>query len=188
MKVVNAFTTLFAVLAFLTLGSLILMVSLHLLSEQDALLRIQEIYASPLRSLQMGFVGLLFIFVGLSFAKVFLKRGRETEVIVFQGEIGPIVISTTAIDDIVKKVLKRFSLVKDWKIKTLIEGRDVEIKLRLVLWSGGDVPTFLSSLQQEIRDRLRKILGPEGRLEILCDVLKIEETQLDIEETRAAVA
>ncbi len=187
MKVINAFTTLFAVLAFLTLGSLLLMVSLHLLSEQDALLRIQEIYSSPLRSLQMGFGGLLFIFVGLAFAKVFLKRGRETEVIVFQGEMGPIVISTTAIDDIVKKVLRRFSLVKEWKIKTLIEGRDVEIKLRLVLWSGGDVPAFLNTVQQEVRDKLRKILGPEGRLEIICDVLRIEESRLDIEEREAAV-
>lgn len=187
MKVVNAFSTLFAVLAFLTLGSLLLMVALHLLSQQDALLRIQEIYASPWRSLQMGMVGLLFILVGLAFAKMFLKRGRETEVIIFQGEMGPIVISITAIEDIVKKVLKRFSLIKDWKIKTLIEGRDVEIKVRLTLWSGGDVPGFLNTVQQEIRDKLRKILGPQGRLEILCDVLKIEESQLDIEEPTAAV-
>ena len=187
MKVVNAFATLFAVLAFLTLGSLLLMVGLHLLSQQDALSRIQEIYASPWRSLQMGMVGLLFIFVGLAFAKIFLKRGREAEVIIFQGEMGPIVISAAAIEDIVKKVLKRFSLVKDWKIKTLIEGRDVEIKLRLVLWSGGDVPVLLNTVQQEIRDKLRRILGQEGRLEILCDVLRIEESQLDIEENAAAV-
>ena len=188
MKVINAFASLFAVLAFLTLGSLLLMVALHLLSQQDALLRVQEIYASPWRSLQTGMVGLLFILVGLAFAKMLLKRGRESDVIIFQGEMGPIVISTTAIDDIVKKVLKRFSLVKEWKIKTLIEGRDVEIKLRLILWSGGDVPLFLNTLQQEIRDKLRKILGPEGRLEILCDVLGIEESQLDIEGTPAAVS
>lgn len=187
MKVVNAFATLFAVLAFLTLGSLLLMVSLHLLSQEDALLRIQELYSSPWRSLQIGMAGLLFILVGLAFAKMFLKRGRETEVIVFQGEMGPIVISVTAIDDIVKKVLKRFSLVKDWKIKTLIDGRDVEIKIRLILWSGGDVPGFLNTIQQEIRDRLRKILGPGGRLEILCDVLKIEESQLDMEGSPATV-
>ena len=187
MKVVNAFANLFSVLAFLTLGSLLLMVSLHLLSQQDALSRIQEMYASPWRSLQTGMVGLLFILVGLAFAKMLLKRGREAEVIIFQGEMGPIVISATAIEDIVKKVLKRFSLVKDWRIKTLIDGRDVEIKLRLVLWSGGDGPALLNKIQQEIRDKLRKILGQEGRLEILCDVLKIEESQLDIEETTTTV-
>ena len=182
MKVVNAFATLFTVLAFLTLGSLLLMVALHLLAVQDAMTRIQEIYSNPWRSIQTGSLGLLFILVGLTFAKMFIKRGRESEVIIFQGDLGPIVISVGTIEDLVKKVIKRFSLVKEWKNKTLIDGRDVEIRLRLVLWSGGDVPALLNSVQQEIRDRLRKILGPEGQLEIRCDVVRVEESQLDLRE------
>jgi len=146
MKVVNAFATLFAVLAFLTLGSLLLMVGLHLLSVEDALVRVQELYTSPWRSLQTAGLGLLFTLVGLAFAKMFIKRGRETDVIIFQGEMGPIVVSVTAIEDIVKKIMKRFSLIKEWKAKTLIDGRDIEIKLRLILWSGGDVQSLLNSV------------------------------------------
>ena len=182
MKVFNAFATLFAVLAFLTLGSLMVMVAFHLLSLEDALLKIQEMYSSPWRSLQVGLLGLLFIMVGLTFAKMLVKRGRQTEALIFQGELGLIVVSATAIEDIVKKVIKRFHLVKEWKAKTVIDGRDVEIKLRLVLWSGGDAPSLLNSIQQEIRDRLRKILGPEGRIEIFCDVIRIEESQFEVEE------
>ena len=181
-KIINASATLFTVLAFLTLGSLLLMVGLHLLSVEDAVLRIREIYSNPWRSLQTGAVGLLFIFVGLTFAKMFVKRGRETEAIIFQGEMGPIVISITTIEDMVKKVLRRFSLIKEWKVKAVIEGRDIEIKLRLVLWSGENVPSLLGAIQQEVRDRIRKIIGPEGRLEILCDVIRVEESELGMEE------
>lgn len=181
MKVVHAFATLFAVLAFLTLGSLLLMVGLHLLSQADAVLKIQQIYTSPWRSIQTAMVGLLFILVGLTFAKMLIKRSRQTDALVFQGEIGPIVVSITAIEDIIKKVMKRFSLVKEWKTKTLIDGRDVEIKLKLILWSGGDVPGLLGTIQQEIRDRLRKVLGAGCTLEIFCDVIRIEESQLDLE-------
>lgn len=187
MKVINAFATLFAVMSFLTLGSLTLMVGMHLLSLEDAILRIQEIYANPWRSLQMGFVGVLFIFVGLSFAKTLIKRGRQTDALIFQGEIGPIVVSTAAIEDVIKKVLKRFHLVKEWKTKTGIDGRDIEIKLRMVLWSGGDMPGLLSGIQQEIRDRLKKILGPECRLEIFCDVVRIEESNFEVEENAVSV-
>ena len=182
MKIVNATATLFSVLTFLTLGSLLLMIGLHLLSAEDAVLKIQEIYSNPWRSLQTAGLGILFIFVGLTFAKMFVKRGRETEAIVLQSEMGPIVISLTTIEDLVKKVLKRFSLVKDWKVKAVIEGRDVEIKLRLVLWSGENIPSLLESIQHEIRDRLRKIIGSDGKLEILCDVIDVEESQLDIGE------
>lgn len=159
-----------------------MMVGLHLLSMEDAVARIQEIYGNPWRSLQMGMTGLLFIFVGLTFAKMLIKRTRQTEALIYQGEIGPIVVSVTAIEDIIKKVLKRFNLVKEWKTKTSIDGRDIEVKLRLVLWSGGDVPLLLSGIQQEIRDRLRKVLGPDCRLEIYCDVIRIEESQFEVEE------
>lgn len=187
MKVVNAFATIFAVLSFLTLGSLTIMVALHLLSVEDAVARIQEIYTSPWHSLQMGMTGLLFIFVGLTFAKSLIKRSRQTEALIFQGDIGLIVVSTTAIEDVIKKVLKRFTLVKEWKVKTSIDERDVEIKLRLTLWSGGDAPSLLSSIQQEIAERLRKILGPDCRLEIFCDVVRIEESKLDLEERTLTV-
>lgn len=187
MKVVNAFATLFAVLAFLTLGSLMVMVSLHLLSLDDALLKVQEIYNNPWRSLQIGMVGFMFIFVGLAFAKMLIKRSRQTEALVFQGELGLIVVSATAIEDIVKKVLKRFHLVKEWKTKITIDERDVEIKLRCVLWAGGDVPSLLSTVQQEIQGRLRKILGPESQIEIFCDVIRIEESELDVEGETIAV-
>jgi len=187
MKVINAFATLFAVLSFLTLGSLALMVALHLLSLEDALTRIQEIYSSPWRSLQMGMIGLLFIFVGLTFAKMLIKRGRQTEAVVVQGEMGPIVVSTVAIEDVIKRVMKRFSLVKDWKSKIMIDGRDAEIRLRLVLWSGGDVPSLLGGVQKEIRDRLHKILGPESKIEVFCDVVRIEEPSLEVEGGRIAV-
>ena len=187
MKVVNAFATLFATLAFLTLGSLMMMVALHLLSLADAMARIQEMYASPWRSLQMAMVSLIFIFVGLAFAKNLIKRGRQTDALIFQGEMGPLVVSVTAMEDVVKKVLKRFTLVKEGKIKTQIEGREVDLKIRLVLWAGGDVPSLLNHIQQEIRDRLRKILGAETRLEISCDVIRIEESQIGMEEDAVAV-
>ena len=181
MKVINAFATLFAVLSYLTLGSLMVMVALHLLSLEDALLKVQQIYNNPWRSIQIGMVGILFIFVGLAFAKMLIKRSRQTEALVFQGELGLIVVSATAIEDIVKKVLKRFHLVKEWKAKTSIDGRDVEIKLRCILWTGGDVPSLLGTIQQEIRDRLQKILGPDSQIEIFCDVVRIEESELDVE-------
>lgn len=163
------------------------MVGLHLLSQEDALLRIQEIYVNPWRSIQTGLIGLLFILVGLAFAKMLIKRSRQSEAVIFHGEMGPIVVAITAIEDVVKKVLKRFALVKEWKTKTLVDGRNVEIRLRLALWSGGDIPGLLNSVQQEIRSRLQKILGQECTIEVYCDVARIEESQLDMEQGIIAI-
>lgn len=179
MKVVNVFVQLFAIFAFLTLGSLLVIVSLHVLSLEDAVFKLRELYESPVRSVQLGLVGILFILAGLAFSKMLVKKGREAEAVIWQSELGPMVVSVTAMEDVVKKVLKRQHLVKEWKIKTLIHGKDVEIKIRLVLWSGGGVPKLLSEIQDEISSRLRKLLSAENKLEIVCDVQRIEDNSLE---------
>ena len=61
MKVTSALAQLFAIFSFLTLGSLMIIVSLHLLAFDDAILKLQEIYQNPWRSVQVGVVGLVFI-------------------------------------------------------------------------------------------------------------------------------
>lgn len=179
MKVVNAFAQLFAIFAFLTLGSLLIIVALHILSIEDAVAKLHDLYANPWESLKIGFVGLLFITIGLIFSKMLVKTGRATEVIIFQSDIGPIVISTSAIEDVSKKVLKRFHLVKDFRIKTTLQNKLIQMKIRLVLWSGGNVPELLREIQDQVTTRIRKLVGSEVKLEVNCDVQKIEDHEAE---------
>ncbi len=182
MKVFNLFVHLFAILAFLTLGSLLIIVSLHILTVEDAVFQLQALYASPAHSLRTGLLGLFFIMAGLVFTRLLIKKKRQSDALVYQSEIGPIVVSVTAIEDTVKKVIKRFHLVKDWRTKVLIQGKEVQIILRLVLWSGGRIQELLLEMQEQIRLRLSKMLGPSSRLEITCDVHRIEDHEPDLPE------
>ena len=175
MKPLNVFAHVFAIFSFLTLGSLLLIVSFHILTLDDAVMQLRQLYDSPWRSLQSGILGLVFISVGLGFTRMLLKKRRQAEALIFQSEIGPIVVSSTAIEDSAKKILKKFYLVKDAKVKTFIQGKDVELKVRLVLWSGGRIQALLTEIQEEMRARIRKLLGPESKLEITCDVQRIED-------------
>lgn len=182
MKVANAFAQLFAILAFLTLGSLMIIVALHLLAFDDALLKVQEIYQSPWRSAQVGVVGLVFIVLGLAFAKILVKSGRPNEAVIFQTEAGPMVVSAGALANAAGKAVKRFPFVKSVKTKVNILGKNIEIKLRLVLWAGGHVPAILSELQQEVQQRVRRLLGVENQLIVICDVKGIEEAASNLQD------
>ncbi|MFA7255782.1 MAG: alkaline shock response membrane anchor protein AmaP [Candidatus Omnitrophota bacterium] len=186
MKVTNVFAQVFAILAFLTLGSLMIIVSLHLLAFDDAILKIQEIYQSPWRSVQVGVVGLVFIVLGLAFAKMLVKAGRPNEAIFFQSEIGPMVVSTSTLANTAVKAVKRFPLVKNVKAKVHINGKNVEIQLRLVLWTGGHVPAILSELQQEVQQRVKRLLGPENLLVVVCDVRGIEDAGAGLQDLGAS--
>lgn len=178
MKIISAFTYVFAVFSFLTLGSLMMIVALHILTADQAVLKLQEIYHSPWQSLRTGFVGLLFMLVGLSFAKTLVKQGRQTDALIIRGENGPLVMPVNMIEDVIKKVVKKFHLVKEVKIKVVIKGKALEVKMRLVLWSGGRVPDLLVELQEEVRSRIFKVLGEDIKIELICDVQRIEEHEM----------
>ncbi|MBI3316974.1 MAG: hypothetical protein HYZ85_03085 [Candidatus Omnitrophica bacterium] len=175
MKVFNVFAQIFTIFAYLTLGSLLIIVSIHLVSLEDLLIKIRELYESPMQSMQTGLLGLLFITVGLAFTKLLVKKGRDAEALIFHSEIGPVVVSVIAMEDVAKKVLKRIHLVKDWKIKTLIDGKDVEMRVRLTLWAGSNVQELLNEVQAELYQRLKKLLGEDNKLQVICDVQKIED-------------
>ncbi|MBU3758714.1 MAG: alkaline shock response membrane anchor protein AmaP [Candidatus Omnitrophica bacterium] len=179
MKVVNVFAQIFAIFAFLTLGSFFLIVAFHVLSLEDALFKVREVYQNPTQSFHLGFLGFVFIVFGIIFSRKLVKKGRGQDAIIYQGESGPMVVSVNAIEDILRKVLKKFHLVKDWRAKTIIQGKDLEIRLRLVLWAGGGVPVLLAAIQDEISERLKKMLGTDNRFEILCDVQRIEDHEAE---------
>ena len=182
MKVASAFAQLFAILAFLTLGSLMIIVALHLLAFDDAILKVQEIYQSSWRSVQVGVVGLIFIALGLAFAKMLVKAGRPNEAVIFQSEVGPMVVSAGTLGNAAAKAIKHFPLVKNVKVKVNIIGKNVEIKLRLVLWAGGHVPTVLSELQQGVQQRVKRLLGSENQLIVICDVKGIDEAGTSLQD------
>ena len=143
MKVINAFAHIFTTFAFLTLGSLLILVAIHLLSFEEAVLRLQELYTSPAQAFKTGALGFLFVAVGLIFAKTLVKSGRESDAIIVPSEMGPIVISALALEDVARRVIKKFHLVKECRIKAFIHGKKVEMKLRFHLWSGSHVPELL---------------------------------------------
>jgi len=62
------------------------------------------------------------------------------------------------------------------KVKVNIIGRNVEMKLRLVLWAGGHVPTILSRCNRKFSNAFQAAPGAgETSLLCICDVPRIEE-------------
>ena len=98
-------------------------------------------------------------------------------------------MTMTAIEDAVKKVLKKFHLIKDWKIKSEVRGKSLYIKMHFVLWSGSKIPELLSEVQREVTIRLSKLITSENRVEVACDVLRIEDYDAEfVPEENSAVS
>src|SRR3990167_2346626 len=88
MRIVSIFVQIFAIFAFLTIGSLMVIVSLRVLTMEDALLKVQELYENPWQSLRMGVSGIFFLFVGLVFSKILVKEMRSRGDVVLYSKWG----------------------------------------------------------------------------------------------------
>ncbi|OGW84358.1 MAG: hypothetical protein A3C35_01655 [Omnitrophica bacterium RIFCSPHIGHO2_02_FULL_46_11] len=175
MKLINIFIQIFATFAFLTIGSLMIIVSLHVLTMEDALLKVQEIYENPWQALQMGVTGIFFIFSGLIFAKGLVKKARRNDDVILYGKWGYVTVSIKAIDDLVRKSLKKFDVVREMKIETDIDGNRLKITANLSVLAGWNLPELVNTVQTELTERLMRMLGGGVELELIVNIIKIIE-------------
>ena len=175
MKIVNIFVQVVSIFAFLTIGSLMIIVSLHILSMEDALLKVQEVYENPWKSFQMGMTGLLFIFVGLIFSKALVKGTRRDDDVVLYGKWGYVTVSVRAINDLVRKVLRKFDVVREVQLETDVQGNRLKIVANLSVLAGWNLPELINTIQSDLSERLNKMLGGGVELELIVNVIKIIE-------------
>lgn len=180
MKVVNFIVEIISILVYLTVGSFLIIVAVHLVGFEDAINAVTDIYKNPVHSLEAGGIGLIFIVIGLTLAKIIVKRGRSDDALVLDSAAGKIRVSVDAIEDIARKVLKKFLLIKEYRVRTHVSDQHLEIKVRLVLWSGGSIPNIVNELRTDLGNRLSKVLGLKDNMEIKVDVAKVlENEQID---------
>lgn len=173
MKIIGVFVQIFAIFAFLTIGSLMIIVSLHVLSMEDALLKVQELYENPAQSFQMGVVGTLFIFVGLAFTKSLVKSIRRDDDVVLYGKWGYITVSLRAIGDLARRGVRKFDVVRDAQIETDVEGNKLRIVVNLTVLAGWNLPELINTIQTDLSERISKMLGGSIEVELIVNVIKI---------------
>lgn len=175
MKIINFFVHAFSVLVYLTLGSLFLIMSLRIVDQEDVIASVHEAYHGFWSSAQTFILGVLFIFVGLVFAKVLVKKSTREDTLIYEGRLGRITVSLAAVEDIARKAVKKFLVIKDCKVKTYLEDTKLEVVLRLTLWSGHNIPEIIREVQEEVQQKLSRVIGMEFPFEIKAEVSKIEE-------------
>ena len=152
-----------------------IIVSFHVLTMEDALLKVQEVYEDPWQAFQMGATGILFIFIGLLFTQTLIKRSRRDDELVLYGKWGYMSVSVRTIDDLVRRVLRRFDVVREVQIETNVDGSQLKIVANLSVLAGWSLPELINTIQTDLSDRLNKMLGGGVELELIVNVIKIIE-------------
>ncbi len=175
MKAFDLFTKVFSVFAFLSIGSLLIMVALHVVAWNDLVRDLGRIYEEPAAALQTLAIGVFFVFMGLAFAKMLIKQTRYAGGLIYTGPLGRTTVSVSAIEDVVRKALKRFPEILTFTLKCRGYETKAEIKIRLVVQEGVSLPRFTDEVKKEVLARLARILSLVNDVEIFIDVRNVKE-------------
>ncbi len=179
MRISRLFAYAFAAFAFLTLGSLMLIVSLHVLSMEDALLKVEELYEKPWQSVRMGISGLFFVVLGLVFSKFFVKSLKPSDDLILYGKWGHLNVSVRTISDLLRRVLKKYESIRLINVDVAASGNQLKVEANLVLLSEWGLPDLSSKIREEMIKRLKQILGAEVELDLVLNIRGvIEEPEL----------
>ena len=172
MKVASFVVNLCSVFVLLTLGSLLTIVSLHLVAIDDLMATVRHVYYSPWKLFQLGAFGLLMNVLGLAFAKTLIKA-TDGSAVIYESNNGQVRVAMEAMHETLRKAMKKYTVIKEQKMKISIDGQHVEAKIKMVLWMGVDVASFVKTLQEELHGILSRLLGEESEVEVFVDVIRV---------------
>lgn len=177
MKISHIILMIIGALVFLMLGCFLFFgVCIGLSPVQDVYKDIERLYEHRFLA---GCVGLFFLSIGYVAVKILLKRSGKDELFVVDNEYGRTSIALAAVDDLIRKKIKRFQNVKRYRIKLTISNRVLEVGIRLVIDSTRSASEFSSAVHEEIQKIILHSIGiPTDNLKITVTVTKVIESNV----------
>ena len=78
------------------------------------------------------FIGILLILVSISFAQIILGKFERERTIAFKNPAGPVIISLSAIEDLIKRLTYNIIEIKDARPSVIKRKRELEVYLRIL--------------------------------------------------------
>jgi len=132
----------------------------------------------------LGSVGLLLILISISFAQLILGKIQRERTIAFSTPSGEITISLSAVEDLIIRLMRSISEIKDAKPNVVATKKGIEIDLRISLKSEVNIPEFTAQLQEMLRSKVGEVLGVEEPITVRIHIAKITSSQEKIEEKK----
>jgi uncharacterized alkaline shock family protein YloU len=152
-----------------------LIVSLHVLSMEDALVKLEQLYDSAWQSTRLGFAGVAFIFLGLVFAKVLIKLTRPSDDVMLFGKWGYINLSLKAIENLSRKTFRKFEFLRVVNVKTSSTGNQVKVDVNITVSITENIAALLQVAQKELGEKLERMLGEQIEVSLSINIINISE-------------
>lgn len=183
MKFITGLIAFIYTLVFIFLGTFLVGISLEIFSNTQLKVFLDIIYTSPLNLLYSGLLGLVIIFLALSYIYCVLKKRKKKRNISFKNPDGKVSISLEAIEDFLRRISQGVTEIKNLKCKVSVTKKGIKVINKVTLWAGISITEITERFQEMVKFKLQEMLGIEDRIEVVVNVQKVEESQEQQETT-----
>ncbi|MEW5757914.1 MAG: alkaline shock response membrane anchor protein AmaP [Candidatus Omnitrophota bacterium] len=173
MRLFSVLGVIFYTTVLLILGSFMIILALQVITPSDVLVFLQQVYQNINSRLIFGLAGLLIMLISISFAQIILGKMQREKTIGFPTPSGKVIISLSAIEDLIKKMLVRIPEIKESRPDIIAHKKRLDVNLRLVLNSETNISELTTRLQTMIIEKIQQVLSVDEEIMVKIHVAKI---------------
>ena len=173
MRTFTRLAVLFYVSVILALGTLFLLFLFHKIDIESAINFNRYLYENQKARNVAAMIASIIMLKSFLYAKIILGRQIQERTIAFDNPTGRVLVSLTAIEDMVRRVVTRFPEVREIRPFITAHKKGLEADIRLILQSEVNIPDLTMRLQEIIKSKIQEAVGIEGKVLVRVHVLKV---------------
>lgn len=118
-------------------------------------------------------IALGIVFVSCLLENLIYGHRRRERTIAFNNPGGPVTVSLSALEDLIKRLTSQVPEVKEIRPTVLAIKKGLDIDIRLILKAEANIPDLTSRLHDLVRRKIEETIGMEGKIDIHIHVIKI---------------
>ncbi|MDP8234503.1 MAG: alkaline shock response membrane anchor protein AmaP [Candidatus Saelkia tenebricola] len=177
MKFRAKFVLMFFGLLYLIIGVIMIMYSAGVIGASEFKVVADKLNMLIPLDILVGIAGGVLIVLVVTLLN-FVWSGVEAERnIAFKTEYGDVLVSLSAIEDYIRKILREEPDIKDIRTKVSVRKKGLIVLLKAVMLSEINIPTITERIQSQLRSKVQEMLGMEEPIVVKVYISKIGEKE-----------
>lgn len=145
----------------------------HLLRLEQVVDFLYIIYVDNTLRLIFGVLAGILLLKNFVYYRLLSASVRRDKMVAFDNPSGRVSVSLSALEDMVKRNVRRLPEVKDVKPDIFASKKGVQFKIRLHLFSEVNIPDITSKVQELVKKKVQEMIGLDQSIDVTIFVGKI---------------
>jgi uncharacterized alkaline shock family protein YloU len=173
MWLMTRFAILFYVIIIWIASAAVLLLVSHVLDLHAVEQFLEVVYNDTRARLIVAGVTLGIVVMSFILEDLIYGHRRRERTIAFDNPGGPVAVSLSALEDLIKRLTLQMPAVKEIRPTVLAIKKGLDIEIKLVLKAEANIPDLTTRLQELVRKKIEEAIGMEGKINIRIHVIKV---------------